>query len=369
MSYVGGPGIELEGMTRQTNSIPPDLFADPFWEHASLPSERLDLLGGRFEFESNSRELLRLVESAYAGLPRHRLRSAPPRLRVRLLLTPGGQARKRSEPPPLAMFSGAGFLGGAAESSNFVVLSPDRRSALVAVSPAMLRFPYHTRYELIEFAVFTLAARSQGLVPLHGACVGQAGRGVLLMGASGSGKSTAALHCLLEGLDFVSEDSVFVTPDTLLATGVANFLHVRSESLRLLTRTRDRQAIRKSPVIQRRSGVRKFEVDLRRGGYRLAAAPPKLTAIVFLSAQSASAASLLTALPKSGLRAKLAALQPYAANQPEWALFTKNVSRLEAFELRRGSHPRETVKALQELLRSRSREEPRASNDSPCASL
>jgi hypothetical protein len=178
---------------------------------------------------------------------------------------------------------------------------------------------------------------------------------VLLMGASGSGKSTAALHCLLEGFDFVSEDSVFVTPDTLLATGVANFLHVCSDSLSLLARARDRQTIRKSPIIQRRSGVRKFEVDLRRGGYRLAAAPPRLAAVVFLSAQGAGARPLLTALPKSGLRAKLAALQPYAANQPEWTTFTKNASRLEVFELRRGSHPRETVEALRELLGSRGR--------------
>jgi hypothetical protein len=276
-------------------------------------------------------------------------------LRVRLLLTPGGKARKRSEPPPLAMFSGAGFLGGSTESSNFVILSPNQRSALVAVSPAMLRFPYHARYELIEFAVFTLAARSQGLVPLHGACVGLGGRGALLMGASGSGKSTTALHCLLEGFDFVSEDSVFVTPDTLLATGVANFLHVRSDSLSLLARARDRETIRKSPIIQRRSGVRKYEVDLRRGGYRLAVAPLRLTAVVFLSAQSAGVRPLLTALSKSSMRAKLAALQPYAANQPEWTTFTKNASRLEAFELRRGSHPRETVEAVRELLGSRTR--------------
>jgi len=65
------------------------------------------------------------------------------------------------------MLSGPGFLAGAPHSSNFVVLAPAERSALVAVSPQMLRFPYHTRYELIEFAVFTLAARVQGLVPLH----------------------------------------------------------------------------------------------------------------------------------------------------------------------------------------------------------
>src|SRR5258708_22505017 len=188
-------------------------------------------------------------------------------MRVRLLLSPGEQPRprRRSEPSPLSMLSVPGYLGGATDSSNFVVLSPTERTALVVLSRQMLRFPYHTRYELIEFAVFTLAARTQGLVSLHAACVGRSGRGILLMGPSGSGKSTLTMQWLLQGLDFLSEDSVFVTPDTMLATGVSNFLHVRSDSLRWIERSRDAAAIRKSPVIRRRTGVSKFEIDLRRG--------------------------------------------------------------------------------------------------------
>jgi len=217
----------------------------------------------------------------------------------------------------------------------------------------MLQFPYHTRYEYIEFAAFTLASRCQELVSLHAACVGRGGRGILLMGPSGSGKSTVTLHCLLQGFDMLSEDSVFVAPDTMLATGVANFLHVRSDALRWLGKTRDAAAIRKSPVIQRRSGVRKFEVDLRRGAYRLAASPLKITAVVFLSPQSAGDRSLLRPLSKSDLVAKLTAAQAYAASQPKWAAFRKGVLGLGAFELRRGSHPLEAVDALEVLLGSR----------------
>jgi hypothetical protein len=352
MSYVDGPASERPGMTRHRTSIPSDLFADPFGERAYLPRKRLQLLGARFEFESDSHELVRLVESAYAGLPRHRLSALPPRLRVRLVTTPAYKAHKRSEPPPVAMFSGAGFLGAASGASNFVALSPEQGTAVVAVSPQQLRFPYHTRYELIEFAVFTLAARAQKLVPLHGGCVSKRGRGVLLMGASGSGKSTAALHCLLEGLDFVSEDSVFVQPATLRATGIANFLHVRADALRLIESASTAQAIRKSPIIQRRSGVRKFEVDLRRGDYRLAPSAPQLTAVVFLSAESAGEGPLLTPLPARGIPARLAALQPYARGQREWPLFAKKITRLNAFELRRGRHPRDTVAAVREVLSS-----------------
>jgi hypothetical protein len=203
--------------------------------------------------------------------------------------------------------------------------------------------------------VFTLAARVQGLVPLHAACVGRGSRGLLLMGPGGSGKSTVALQCLLQGFDFLSEDSVFVAPDSMLATGVANFLHVRSDSLRWLARGRDVTAIRKSPVIRRRSGARKFEVDLRRGDHRLAASPLKIVALVFLSQQSAGGRPLLKSLPKSALLANLTTAQAYAANQPEWSTFSKSVSGLDGFELRRGRHPLEAVAALRELLGSAAR--------------
>jgi hypothetical protein len=343
-------------MTRKIDTMIPDLFADPFGERSNIKvRQHLQLLGARIQFESNSSRLLRLVDSTYSGLPPHRLSAVAPRLRVRLMLGPSERprARSRSEPPPLSMLSGPGYLVGATDSSSFVVLSPHERTALVALSRQMLRFPYHTRYEFIEFAVFTLASRCQGLVSLHAACIGKAGRGILLMGPSGAGKSTVTLHCVLQGFEILSEDSVFVAPQTMLATGIANFLHVRSDSLRWLGKTSDAAAIRRSPVIRRRSGVRKFEVDLRRGAYPLAPAPLKIIAVVFLSPQSAGQGPLLRSLPKPVALAKLAAAQAYAANQPEWTKFSKRILGLETFELRRGQHPFEGVEALSALLESR----------------
>jgi hypothetical protein len=233
-----------------------------------------------------------------------------------------------------------------------MVVSPEDRGALVAVAPRMLRFPYHTRYELIEFAVFTLIARVQGLVALHGACVGRAGRGVLLLGPSGSGKSTVTLQCVLEGLGFLAEDSVFVAPDTLLATGISNFLHLGADSFRWISQRRHAARIRNSPVIVRRSGVRKYEIDLRGGGYRLAAAPLKLSAIVFLSTQRAGNQTLLKRLTRAEALPRLVQEQAYAANQPPWTLFRRAVVRLPFFELRRGQHPGEAVTALREIIES-----------------
>ncbi len=330
---------------------PADLLSDPFGERERLVvGKPMALLGARVRFESNDRRLAKLADEAFGGLPAHRLSPATD-LRIALRLTAGPRSRSRAAPPPTTMLSGARLLAGAPEASSFVAMSPDAGSALVVVAEPMLRFPYHVRYELIEFAAYTLAARAQGLAALHAACVGESGRGVLLMGPTGSGKSTVALHCLLRGLDFLSEDAVFVQPPTMLATGAANFLHVRSDSLRWLGRAPVASVIRRAPVIRRRSGVRKFEVDLRRGGFKLARAPLELVSIVFLSPRASRGKRMLTPLGRAALRTRLESAQAYAAGQPEWPSFARGAAKLAAFELRRGRDPNESVDAIERLLR------------------
>lgn len=337
----------------------PDIESDPFGER-TLPAvhRRMNLLGGQFDFESNSPELLRHVDAAYAGLPDHRFSRRPPRFRIRLRLAPKAAVpesrrhprRAGSQPPAISMIQGGGILGSATDSSTFAVISPEQREALVSVSRSMLRFPYHVRYELIEFAVFTLASRAQRLVPLHAACVGLNGRGILLMGPTGAGKTTVALHCLLNGFEFLSEDSVFVAPRSMMATGIANFIHVRAESLRWLKGSPDCSLIRGAPTIRRRSGVKKFEMNLRDKQFRLAQNPLKIIAIAFLTRQNASARPILTPLSAAAARAKLADMQGYGTSLPSWRAFGEQVSHLTLLEARRGQHPNETVEALRSIL-------------------
>jgi hypothetical protein len=340
---------------------PVNPVTDPFGERdARLHRRSLHLLGALVRFESNSARLLRLVDHAFAGLPRHRLSAQTPRLRVRLQLTAGRRRKSPSQPPPLRTFAGPGILCGAMDESNLAVISPTQRSALILVSRDMLRHAYQVRYELIEFAVYVLVARAQGLVPLHAAVVGRHGRGLLLMGDSGAGKTTMALHCLLQGLEILSEDGVFVTPDGLLATGVASFLHLHRRGLRLLSGHRIAKRIRSSPIIRRRSGAEKYEVDLRRAGCRLASAPLKIQAVVLLSPRRASDRRLLVPVAARELAARLVVLQPYGASQQGWRRLAKNLAGVRAFELRRGSHPRVAVAALRELLDLPARCVPRA---------
>lgn len=327
--------------------------ADPFCERSTdrRYSACRQILGGCFRFESTSEALLDLVEAAYAGLPSHQLPMGAPEFRIELRLLPRQVLPKAAEPPLVRVQSGAGLLCGVMDASNYVVLSPEQRRALVVASEDMLSRPYHLRYELIEFAVFTLATRGLGLVPLHGACVGRQGCGILLLGASGSGKSTLVLHSLLQGLDFLAEDAVFVQPESLLATGVANYLHVQVDALRFVDDDEARRWISQSPIIRRRSGAEKFEADLRQGRGRLAATPLELVGAVFVSSQSADDPDiLLSPVPSDEIVARLRADQSYASGQPGWHRFEQRMMQLGVHQLRRGRHPRDSFNTLRRLL-------------------
>jgi hypothetical protein len=329
------------------NAASADPPPDPFGEHQHMGRRLgLQLLGAPFEFSTDSAALLRLVRHAYQGLPSHALPGAPA-VHVRLLLTPAA-AGTRTAPAPPRPLAAPGLLGGATDGSALVAVVPEARSALVVVPRNLLRFPYQVRYEMLEFAVYVLAGRTQGLLPLHAACLGRGRDGVLLLGDSGAGKSTLALHGVLSGLSLLAEDSVLLDPKTLRATGVANFLHVQPRSLRLLGE-RPLARLAGSPVIVRRSGVRKLEIDMRRLPATLAPAPLRIRALVFLSPRMTRKALLQPLEAGQALR-RLEASQRYGARQPGWPRFRAHCRQLPAYLLARGSSPQEGVAQLARLL-------------------
>ena len=343
---------------------------DPFGEHRPPAyRERFQVLGGDFNFGIDSARLRALVRTAYSGLPPHQFRTPVPQFWVRLLVSQAGRARRaqKSEPPPMKPLAGGGFLAGVVGRATFVSVSPEQRTAMIVISRDMLRYAYHLRYELIEFAVYVLAARAQGLVPLHAGCIGSGKQGILLIGPSGAGKSTLVVHALLSGLDLLAEDSVLINPEDMRATGVANFVHLRRDSLRFLTRL-DREALlAKSSVIRRRSGVSKLEIDLRHSRFPLAAAPLAIRALVFLSSRRAGRRPLMTPLSTPVALKRLAASQRYAAHQAGWSKFIEHASRLPAYELQRGTRPGDAVEEVSALIREGLRPAGRAAHASEMA--
>jgi hypothetical protein len=328
-----------------------DIPRDPFGEaHRHAFRWRTRVLGAKVEFTSNHRQLLRIAQDAFAQVPQHRwTQEASRTLRIRLQHLGDRRSPRWASPPKPALSSGAGLLCAHIDSNNFVIVDPRSASALVQVDDAMLRHRHRLRYELVEFAAIMLATREQGLVGLHAGCVGARGRGILLIGASGAGKSTLTLNAALDGLEFLAEDSVFVHPATLHATGLSAYTHTCDEGLELIGDPDLRRAARRAPRIERHSGVRKREIDLRGGLARLARAPLRIVATVVLSPQPARHARPLVPLTSAQLKRVLRAEQPYAAARSGWQEFERGVLRAGGFRLHRAP-PAHGASALRELL-------------------
>ncbi len=318
-------------MSRASCDPPPDPFGE---QAASALKLRAAVLGARFVFESDSPELMALVREAFAGLPARRAARRGRPLRVKLVLTEP-LAHRRGEPPPLQPLSAAGVLCGVANGAALMSTAPAQRAALVVVPRTLIGRRYHVRYELIEFAAYVLAARAGRLLPLHAACVGFGNAGALLLGASGAGKSTLALASVLGGAEFLAEDSVLLDR-SLQAFGLANFLHAPPGTLRLFGATPAVRRLRRAPLIRRRSGVAKLEIDLRASRWRLAAAPLPVRALLFLTPRRAAGSLLRPLTPAQALR-RLGRSQRYAAAQRGGAGLLARLARLPAFELRRAA--------------------------------
>jgi len=338
--------LELEAVNDQGH--------DPFGENVPLNFRaRLHVLGAEFDVRSADAILLSIAREAFDGLPQYRLATDRRRLRLDLVATRDRVPSQMTEVPPSPLLSsGATLLCSHIDAANFAIVNLASRTALVCASPAMLEHSYHLRYELIEFAALTLATRVQSLVPLHAACVGEQQTGLLLMGASGAGKSTVCLHAMNRGMQILSEDGSFVFPGEMRIVGVPNFLHLRPDSLKFLEPGELKSRIAGSPQICRRSGVRKIEVDIRKLGGKLAPSDLALRATVFLSPRSADRHPLLIPLDRKTAIDRLRSEQPYAAASEGWGDFERRIADLPAFELRRGNHPDASVHELRELLRT-----------------
>ncbi len=329
---------------------PPEAL-DPFGESAPLRlRRRLDLLGCRIEFLADSPALFELVDAAYSGLPALRLDERPVELQVRLVLREGPALPALPAEP--TMQGGPGLLCAIVDADNHAIVMPAQRQAQVTISRGLLAYPYNARYELLEFAVFTLAARARCLLPLHAGCVGRNGQGLLLIGLSGAGKSTLSLHAMQRGMDFLTEDASFLASEDLAIVGISNFLHLRDDALDLIEDAGLRAQVSQSPRIRRRSGVEKYELDLRQSAGSLAAAPLKLAGLVFIDRQAAGTEPALQPLARPQLLEGLAASQPYARGQVGWEQWAQQLSHLPAHVLRRSPHPREGARLLDELLAS-----------------
>jgi hypothetical protein len=133
-------------------------------------------------------------------------------------------------------------------------------------------------------------------------------------------------------------------------TGTPNYLHVSPSALGFLAPGPLLAQVRRSPMIRRRSGAQKYEVDVRKLPGTIAAAPLRLAATVFLSRRTTVRQNALERLGRRALLSRLRSEQRYAAGLPNWRDFERRIAGLPAYELRRTEHPDIAVGQLRALL-------------------
>jgi hypothetical protein len=94
--------------------------------------------------------------------------------------------------------------------SNVFIFDQLRRTVSAAVSEAIVRDTPLWRETMLPITVGVLGA-AIALTPIHCACLGWNGGGLLVAGASGAGKSTLAVALAQCGLDYIADDWTYVS--------------------------------------------------------------------------------------------------------------------------------------------------------------
>ena len=115
-------------------------------------------------------------------------------------------------------------------SMVYSLIDTKTRTAYCHVPDANL-VPYYERSSPLRM-ILHWCFEQNGMHLIHSASVGIGGKGVLLVGRGGSGKSTTALASLINGLDYIGDDYIAVSKNPHpLAFSIYNSVEVNSDVL------------------------------------------------------------------------------------------------------------------------------------------
>ncbi len=157
-------------------------------------------LGFPLEIHTNSDEVLQHCEIKW-GIFTRRFDVAPIVAEIVVLDS------DETECPPLPQYRFFDdMLVMTADASNFCVASFPHGKTRIVVTTATMRHPNYFRQIFLEAAA-ACQIGSAHLTSIHAACVALNGRGVMLCGDSGAGKTSLSWACARAGWDFIADDT------------------------------------------------------------------------------------------------------------------------------------------------------------------
>jgi HPr Serine kinase C-terminal domain len=186
----------LESLNTVSNPAP----HDPVLSNLLLPLRAVYYpLGFAIEIATNSTEVLDAAQESW-GRFRHSFSTTPVQLEIGVI----GDGSTECPPPP-STHSRSHLMSTYADSENFSVSDMSRGFAFAWLTQAAVKNRAYLRYYFLEAAGLTMLGALH-MTPLHAACVQVDGKGVLLCGESGAGKSSLAFACARAGWKFLTDD-------------------------------------------------------------------------------------------------------------------------------------------------------------------
>ncbi|MDT7814744.1 MAG: hypothetical protein QOJ42_4660, partial [Acidobacteriaceae bacterium] len=188
-----------QALEKETSSI-----EDPLLCNVELPLREVFYpLGFAFEIVTNRQAVLDAASESW----RHsRQRDAGPALQLRIGVTPGISGNC----PPTPVARGQQHLiSMVADAQNHAICDLNAGFAFAWLTEDALQNRSYARYHFLEAIALVLISTTHA-TPIHAACVSRHGRGMLLCGPSGTGKSTLAYACARRGWVFTSDDASYL---------------------------------------------------------------------------------------------------------------------------------------------------------------
>lgn len=299
-------------------------LCDPLLFHAELPlSECFYPLGFPLRVETDHPAVLRAARDSWGAFPKLFEADA---LEVRFFVE---QGQNDALPPPPVFRGNRNLISIVSDAGNFVLCDYTRRFAFGWLNSAVVGNSAWFRWYFLDAVVYMLLAQLYA-TPIHAACVARNGRGVLLCGASGVGKSTLAYACARRGWTFIGDDSAMLprTGEGRRVIGRPYSMRFRDTASGLLPELNGRLAAR------RVNGKLTIEIPSAELAIE-SALECTAGALVFLDRREACDATVVPVARGNALGRLAADLAEYDAPvMEEWARSLEQLARVPAFELR-----------------------------------
>lgn len=179
-----------------------------------------------------------------------------------------------------------------ADVDNQALLDLKSGSSFAWLTKATVLNRLYFRYNFLEKVVYLMLGASV-VTDLHAACVGNNGKGILLFGDSGAGKSSLAYACARAGWIYTSDDTSYLINDSVLprVIGHSHRIRFRPSAKALFPE------LKRFELTPRLEGKPSIEVAISDLPIAHAAAETGVHAIVYLNRLPSAAGSLVT-LPR-----------------------------------------------------------------------